>query len=64
MAGSAPAPILVSEVLSALSFALDLTEGTKAGRTEFDRFGVVTSWIDGNSQDVYWDDIKYTARQE
>lgn len=46
------------------STALDLPEGSKAGRTEFDRFGVVTSWIDGNSQDVYWDDIKYTARQE
>lgn len=43
---------------------LDLPEGAKASGTAFDRFGVVTSWIDGNSQDVYWDDITYTAEQE
>ena len=30
---------------------------------EFDRFGIVTTWIDGNSQRVYYDDITYTARQ-
>jgi len=49
--------------LDGRSTALDLPEGTNAGSTEFDRFGIVTSWIDGNSQDVYWDDLKYTARQ-
>jgi hypothetical protein len=43
---------------------LDLPEGAKASSTAFDRFGIVTSWIDGNSQDVYWDDITYTAAQE
>lgn len=43
---------------------LDLPEGAKASGTAFDRFGIVTSWIDGNSQDVYWDDITYTAAQE
>jgi hypothetical protein len=32
--------------------------------TTFDRFGIVTSWIDGNSQDVYWDDLTYTVSQE
>jgi hypothetical protein len=31
--------------------------------TRFDRFGIVTSWIDGNSQDVYWDDLTYTVSQ-
>jgi hypothetical protein len=50
--------------LDGQSTALDLPEAAKAGRTVFDRFGIVTSWIDGNSQDVYWDDIKYTTRQE
>ena len=44
--------------------SLDLPESVKASRTTFDRFGIVTSWIDGNSQDVYWDDISYTAAQE
>jgi hypothetical protein len=36
----------------------------KAATTTFDRFGIVTSWIDGNSQDVYLDDISYTVMQE
>jgi hypothetical protein len=30
---------------------------------KFDRFGIVTSWIDGNSVDAYWDDITYTVAQ-
>jgi hypothetical protein len=30
---------------------------------EFDRFGIVTTWIDGNSQRVYFDDLTYTGRQ-
>jgi len=43
--------------------SFDLEEGAKTRGTRFDRFGIVTSWIDGNSQDVYWDDITYTAEQ-
>jgi hypothetical protein len=31
--------------------------------TTFDRFGIVTTWIDGNSQHVYFDDLTYTFRQ-
>jgi hypothetical protein len=31
--------------------------------TEFDRFGIVTTWIDGNSQHVYFDDLVYTVQQ-
>jgi hypothetical protein len=30
----------------------------------FDRFGIVTTWVDGNAQDIYFDDLTYTARQE
>lgn len=40
---------------------LDLEPGARASGTVFDRFGIVTTWIDGNSQDVYWDDLEYTA---
>lgn len=29
----------------------------------FDRFGIITTWIDGNGQDVYLDDLRYTWRQ-
>lgn len=32
--------------------------------TTFDRFGLVTAWIDGNGQQVYFDDLTYTWRQE
>ena len=46
------------------SVALELAAGDKARGTTFDRFGIVTSWIDGNSQDVYWDDLTYTVSQE
>jgi hypothetical protein len=45
------------------AFAFDLEDGAKASGTEFDRFGIVTSWVDGNSQDVYWDDVTYTVSQ-
>jgi hypothetical protein len=49
--------------LDGRSNAFDLNAGDKERGTTFDRFGIVTSWIDGNSQDVYWDDISYTAAQ-
>lgn len=29
----------------------------------FDRFGLVTPWIDGNGQRVYFDDLTFTAKQ-
>ncbi len=31
--------------------------------SKFDRFGIVTTWIDSNSQHVYFDDLTYTFRQ-
>jgi len=46
------------------SNTFDLEEGAKDSVTTFDRFGIVTSWIDGNSQDVFWDDITYTVAQD
>jgi hypothetical protein len=42
---------------------LDLGEGHRAGETRFDRFGLVTTWIDGNGQRVYFDDLRYTCEQ-
>jgi hypothetical protein len=42
-----------------------MTEATTcAGPPRLDRFGLVTTWIDGNGQKVYFDDLTYTARQE
>jgi hypothetical protein len=45
------------------SDTFDLEEGDKTRGTKFDRFGIVTSWIDGNSVNAYWDDITYTVAQ-
>ena len=42
---------------------LDLNEATRASGTRFDRFGIVTTWIDGNSQNIFFDDLTYTCRQ-
>jgi hypothetical protein len=43
---------------------LDLKEGDRTTRAHFDRFGIVTTWIDGNGQQVYFDDLTYTCKQE
>jgi hypothetical protein len=42
---------------------LDLDEGTRAAGARFDRFGIVTTWVDGNSQTIFFDDLTYTCRQ-
>jgi hypothetical protein len=41
-----------------------LDPGHRGAPAAFDRFGIVTSWIDGNSQQVYFDDLTYTFRQD
>ena len=28
--------------------------------TVFDRFGIITTWVDGNGQQIYFDDLSYT----
>lgn len=54
----------ISVTLDGKSGGFDLPEGMRTSGTTFDRFGIVTSWIDGNSQDVYFDDLTYTASQK
>ena len=41
---------------------LDLEPGAKAVGAGFNRFGICTPWIDGNSVTVFFDDLKYTCR--
>jgi lysophospholipase L1-like esterase len=53
----------ITVTLDSRSNTFDLSAGDKERGTTFDRFGIVTSWIDGNSQDVYWDDVSYTVGQ-
>lgn len=43
---------------------LDLARGQRGAPARFDRFGIVTTWIDGNAQHLYFDDLTYTFRQE
>ena len=55
----------ITVTLDGKSVHCDLKEGEKAVEgTTFDRFGIVTSWIDGNSVDAYFDDITYTVSQD
>lgn len=42
---------------------LDLTPEHRKIGAKFDRFGIVTTHIDGNGQQVYWDDLAYTVRK-
>jgi len=42
---------------------LDLAPGHKAMGASFDRFGICTPWIDGNSVTVYFDDLTYTCAE-
>ncbi|HKB35341.1 MAG TPA: hypothetical protein VKD72_02740, partial [Gemmataceae bacterium] len=46
------------------SVHLDLAEGHKAAGARFDRFGILTTWVDGNSQTLYLDDLTYTCKQD
>ncbi|MGC4044741.1 MAG: hypothetical protein QM758_13190 [Armatimonas sp.] len=43
--------------------SLDLEPGSKSAGAKFDRFGIVTTWIDGNGQHIYFDDLTYTIQQ-
>ena len=45
------------------SVALELPSGARSGSPRFDRFGLITTRIDGNAQHVYFDDLTYTCRQ-
>ncbi len=45
------------------SVALDLKEDPKKMGAHFDRFGLITTWVDGNGQHIYFDDLSYTCAQ-
>ena len=50
--------------LDGQAITLELKKGMKESRPSFDRFGLVTPWIDGNEQIVYFDDLTYTVEQD
>ena len=52
----------IKVTLGSQSITLRLGSDHKALGASFDRFGIITTWIDGNGQDVYFDDLNYTCR--
>jgi hypothetical protein len=53
----------ITVMLDQKAVHLDLEEGTRAAGARFDRFGIVTTWVDGNSQTIFFDDLTYTCGQ-
>jgi hypothetical protein len=51
----------IKVTLGSRSIRLRLGPDHKARGARFDRFGIITTWIDGNGQDVYFDDLNYTS---
>jgi len=43
---------------------LELGQSHRFAPTHFDRFGIITTWVDGNGQRVYFDELTYTASQK
>ena len=52
----------VRVTLDEQTFTMELPAGSRT--MTFDRFGICTTWIDGNSVSVFFDDLVYTATQE
>ena len=51
----------ISLSLDGQNSALELAPKTKEIGASFDRFGICTPWIDGNSVTAYFDDLEYTC---
>jgi len=54
----------ITVTLDKQSVKLILSDGHKAAGSRFDRFGLITTWVDGNGQTIYFDDLTYTWKQE
>ncbi len=52
----------VTITLDDQTISMDLPAGDRS--VIFDRFGICTPWIDGNSVTVYFDDLAYTSSQD
>jgi hypothetical protein len=60
--GAAAARMTVT--LDDRSVAIPIPLSAQAEEAVFDRFGFVTTWVDGNAQEVYFDDLTYTVSQD
>jgi len=53
----------ITVTLDTESVQLVLGKGCRASGAKFNRFGLVSTWVDGNSQTIYFDDLTYTCKQ-
>ncbi len=53
----------ITVTLDGQSCALDLDPDAQKTGASFDRFGICTPWIDGNSVTVFFDDLEYTCHE-
>lgn len=49
--------------LDSSTTSIDFDPAHLQGETRFDRFGIVTTAVDGNGQIIYFDDLTYTFKQ-
>ena len=54
----------ITITLDGQSCMLDLAVAAKGIGASFDRFGICTPWIDGNSVTAWFDDLEYTCSSE
>jgi hypothetical protein len=54
----------ITVTLGKQSVILDLAKGHQSAGAHFNRFGLITTWVDGTSQTIYFDDLTYTSKQE
>jgi hypothetical protein len=54
----------ITVTLDEQKIELPLASADRMAGGRFDRFGIVSTWIDGNSQTIYFDDLTYTFRQD
>ncbi len=52
----------LTATLDGQSSSLSLESGHQALGASFDRFGIITTHVDGNGQEIYFDDLTYTVK--
>ena len=57
-------PGRITAALDGKTITLPIDKDSEIPEVTFDRFGIITPWIDGNGQTIYFDDLTYTSRQE
>jgi hypothetical protein len=56
-------PGRIEVTLDGKSVEIQVPREHQSTLTHFDRFGLVSTVIDGNGQEIYFDDLTYTNRQ-